>query len=253
MNAFGSVASAGRGRWQWFLWRDYRQLCDADPVAGGTAGDRECAVEQLMDAARGLGLALDPSTIRAWGAQQWRKVLATRKRLSRPSRQTGAQPQEFVYRHYLMYDDETTSNRWETERHRILRRTRRYIFVNLVPDEPFYARSEGYTWASTLLVDTIALEGGRAVTHRQFRWSKFNLSPTPPACLDQDPPCSCPAELAASLELLGLSWPFTAPQLRAAYRRASLEHHPDRGGTTATMQALNEAHERLAMALAGRR
>jgi hypothetical protein len=157
-----------------------------------------------------------------------------------------------------MYDDETTSNRWETERHRILLRTRRYIIVNLEPDDPFYARSEGYTWGGMLLVDTIALdrfalEGGRAVTHRKFGWSEFSLSPTRPAGIDQNPPCSCPAELAASLELLGLSWPFTAPQLRAAYRRASLEHHPDRGGTTATMQALNVAYERLAMALAGGR
>lgn len=51
------------------------------------------------------------------------------------------------------------------------------------------------------------------------------------------------------VRLLGLEAPVTLGNLKAAYRKASLAHHPDRGGSTSTMQAVNRAftafHETL--------
>lgn len=37
----------------------------------------------------------------------------------------------------------------------------------------------------------------------------------------------------------------TLDELKAEYRRLSLKHHPDRGGDTATMQAINAEHDEL--------
>lgn len=37
----------------------------------------------------------------------------------------------------------------------------------------------------------------------------------------------------------------TLDELKAAYRRLSMKHHPDRGGDTATMQEINAEHDEL--------
>jgi hypothetical protein len=46
---------------------------------------------------------------------------------------------------------------------------------------------------------------------------------------------------AEALAVLGLSDPVRRPEIKAAYRRLVMRHHPDRGGDTATLQRLNEA------------
>ena len=47
-------------------------------------------------------------------------------------------------------------------------------------------------------------------------------------------------------ELLGVSPDATADEIRFAYHKLSLVHHPDRGGNTATFQQLHYAYETLA-------
>lgn len=61
-----------------------------------------------------------------------------------------------------------------------------------------------------------------------------------------------PRPSAESLELLGLAWPCTPPELTAAYRERSRRHHPDRGGDTDMMTKINRAREDVSAAL-GRR
>jgi hypothetical protein len=39
--------------------------------------------------------------------------------------------------------------------------------------------------------------------------------------------------------------PATAEELKAAYRKLAMKHHPDRGGDTATMQAINDEYDTL--------
>lgn len=49
---------------------------------------------------------------------------------------------------------------------------------------------------------------------------------------------------------LGLSkWPVTADELRDAYRKLALEHHPDRGGRTTNFLSLQRAHDAAKAAL----
>ena len=53
------------------------------------------------------------------------------------------------------------------------------------------------------------------------------------------------SQYSAACGMLGLSLQFTKEELRAAYRKAALANNPDKGGNTATMQAINAAHDYL--------
>lgn len=48
-------------------------------------------------------------------------------------------------------------------------------------------------------------------------------------------------EREAALASLGLSDPVSDAEIKAAYRRLIMQHHPDRGGDTRRVQELNEA------------
>uniref|UniRef100_A0AB39TZY2 J domain-containing protein n=1 Tax=Aeromonas phage vB_AdhaM_G2 TaxID=3238786 RepID=A0AB39TZY2_9CAUD len=50
---------------------------------------------------------------------------------------------------------------------------------------------------------------------------------------------------AVAMKALGLTGKFTDDQLKAAYRKAAKDNHPDRGGSTEKMQAVNQAYEEL--------
>ena len=52
-------------------------------------------------------------------------------------------------------------------------------------------------------------------------------------------------DVPEGLRLLNLDQQFDFEDLRAAYRRAALRHHPDRGGSNEQMVEVNRAYERL--------
>jgi hypothetical protein len=52
-----------------------------------------------------------------------------------------------------------------------------------------------------------------------------------------------------ALAVLGLSWPCTAGEVKAAYRRLALASHPDRGGSAEGFRQVREAYERVAGAI----
>lgn len=56
-------------------------------------------------------------------------------------------------------------------------------------------------------------------------------------------------EAPVAARVLGLPWPCSAAELKAAWRRAALASHPDRGGTDEAFRTAKEAHETLAAAL----
>ena len=46
-------------------------------------------------------------------------------------------------------------------------------------------------------------------------------------------------------QILGLSGSYSAAQVKSSYRKMSLKHHPDRGGSTEMMKKVNAAYEML--------
>lgn len=100
--------------------------------------------------------------------------------------------------------------------------------------------------------------GGRDIWQRSGRWSSAPYihveEPQPPRRPAQPPPSTemivSPAAKALdyfqeSLELLGISESeaLTAERLKAAYRRASLAVHPDKGGSPEAFDAVRRAYQ----------
>ena len=46
-------------------------------------------------------------------------------------------------------------------------------------------------------------------------------------------------------QILGLSGKYSAAQVKSSYRKMSLKHHPDRGGSTEMMKKVNVRRLRL--------
>lgn len=57
------------------------------------------------------------------------------------------------------------------------------------------------------------------------------------------------AEAPAAASVLGLAWPCTVVEFKAAWRRAVKTAHPDQGGTAEAFRAAKAAHDTLAAAL----
>jgi len=50
-------------------------------------------------------------------------------------------------------------------------------------------------------------------------------------------------KLSEAIKILELSAPFSAMAAKLAYRKLAMVHHPDKGGSVAKMQELNEAYK----------
>lgn len=51
--------------------------------------------------------------------------------------------------------------------------------------------------------------------------------------------------MSAPHEVLGVSSEATDDEIRAAYKRAAMKHHPDRGGSPEAFQAVQDAYAAL--------
>jgi hypothetical protein len=58
-------------------------------------------------------------------------------------------------------------------------------------------------------------------------------------------PVGCPPHLHAHLEVLGVRWPCTREEVRAAYRTLARQHHPDRFGEHEEFKRVQAAYERI--------
>jgi hypothetical protein len=70
---------------------------------------------------------------------------------------------------------------------------------------------------------------------------------TPPTSSVKSPPGKPPA----AADVLGLTWPATIEEIKAAYRRLAKQNHPDLGGDLLQFQQIQDAYQQL-MAVVGR-
>lgn len=123
-----------------------------------------------------------------------------------------------------------------------LRETQQYRGYR--PGWVWYQLQQRYRWFSLedlqLIADVLDYRSGW-VYHQFKEWGPPQSSPPPPPV---------PTKLRQALELLGLKLPITEPTLKRAYRRLSIETHPDTGGSHEAFLHINQAYEYLKETLA---
>lgn len=239
-NTFFAVASLGKERWYWVVWPSLDMLqsgVSVQHLADGYERTKAEAVDRALEVAGMDG---------EWVAAKYAK--AYHRQASRERRTGGAQGYEngptampgkleFVY-HDIQ--DKRTKN-WRSVPHRVVRKTRKYVYINQSPYDP---DSLTGTWldhdAPTFRLnrDMLEREGYAFV----------------PVTADIDDPLffTIPyqervAQYAhgsfACLDRLGLSFPCSIAEVKAAYRELAKRAHPDHGGSHDEFLALQAAYE----------
>jgi hypothetical protein len=172
-------------------------------------------------------------------ARYWNRLKVQEKRQSNPKGPDEAEVRRFIFAHAISeYDG---CEYWVA--YPILKITAKRIFVGRdsheVGEEDGLARPHD-PMAESASLDRAEFEReGRIYCHKWREVFHQNLP---------GPSRSAPnAMIEQSLLVLGLTWPATPGEIRAAYRRRSLVAHPDTGGSDEEFRRVHEAYELCAV------
>ena len=190
-------------------------------------------VEEAERAARSACPEARTTTNRT--AQHFPKLKVHEKRLANPKGPGGAEVRRFVYAlHTSDYDGQ---DYWVA--YPIKKVTAQRLFIGrdskLVGGEDRLARPYDPLEECASLDRAEFERRGEVYCHK---WREFFYRELP------GPSRSAPnAVIERALSVLGLAWPATPDEIRAAYRRRSLVAHPDTGGTDDEFRRVHEAYE----------
>ncbi len=232
-NSFFAVTSLGKDRWYWVVWPSLEQVQSgelAQPhLAHGYEKTKAEAVERALDAAGHQAKWLDAKYARQYHQQQQSAAKGSRASSSPVSL-------EFLYRDVQEPDSED----WFSVPHRVARKTAKYVYVEQRPYEP---EKRTGTWEDES-VPTFRL------SRKMLEEEGYALTPV----LDIDDPLFFTAPIQERLLLytrqppkcftiLGLDFPCTKAEVRAAYRKLAMQRHPDQGGDPSQFLELQAAYE----------
>ena len=156
--------SLGKNRWQWVVFKGL--LCDEEPIASGiavSAGAAEKEAEKAVGPVRATG---------GWAAQAYRRKRLAIERSQKFSNGQGASPVEYVYRCYRYYSDYDGEGHDVIEKHRIVKRTKKRIFVDKDEFQPGVELNGDWRdyVQSTLVLDRHEFEAHGMATWRSRGW-----------------------------------------------------------------------------------
>jgi hypothetical protein len=226
---FFAITSLGKDRWYWVVWPSLEMhRSSGKPVQHVAEGYERTKAEAVERALKVAGMQGE------WVAARYATQYHRRRR-SRGEQMPGTVE--------VLYHDvqDGATGLWRSVAHRVVRKTRKCVYVERRPYEP--ERLTG-GWldhgAPTLRLDRAMLEReGYAFV---------------PLTADVDDPLFFTApygervtqyagQSAACFSLLGLPFPCTVAEVRAAYRTLAKRVHPDRGGSHDEFLQLQAAYE----------
>jgi hypothetical protein len=238
---FFAVASLGKTRWYWIVWPSLRELQESkEPllhIAEGYEKTKAEAVEKALEMA---------GRYATWIAAKYASAYHRNSRTGLPRRgnraRTAESPvilvaDEFLYRDIF----EASSRQWISVPHRVVRKTRKYVYVEQSPHSPHDLAA---SWLDgeppTYRLDRQALD------QEGYAFIPATSSPS-----DQVDPLFYRDEhmklsgdhLPKCLGVLNLSWPWTVKDVQEAYRKLVRSAHPDGGGSHDQFLELQAAYE----------
>jgi hypothetical protein len=209
--AFFAVTSLGKNRWYWVVWPSLEMVQSAESgshVAEGYERTKAAAVDRALEVAGMHG---------EWIAAKYAKAYHRNHSRKRRSPESLA----FLYRDV----QEGPTGGWHLVPHRVTKRTRKYVYVEQQPYEP------GRLTGSWLARDAPTFRLDRAMLEEKG----YGFVPV---TADVDDPLffTVPYRervvqsgglLPACLGLLGLSFPCTVAEVKAAYHKLAKHVHPD--------------------------
>ena len=235
-----SRCTIGKNRWFWIVIED---LC-GEPIAQGISRSSDDALAEAEQRCGSLRQVHATSAKAHWEKQ--RAMI----RQQTTANGNDASPMQFVYRCYWDYSEYDSSQYEVIERHCIVKKTKKRIFVeDKAFDEHRAASGDWMDYAqSTFVLDRREFEStGKA--KRSGRWRVHRTYYADPALFHAERGRSA---RPACLEVLDLPTDATIAQVKAAYRRLSRAMHPDAGGTDHDFVRMRENYEDALKLAAGR-
>jgi hypothetical protein len=236
---FVAITSLSKNRWYWIVWPSLDEIRASDEpllhVGEGVEKTKSEAVERALEMA-GNGAE--------WIAAKYARIHHSNKTNGKRRRASHRTPEDsitlkmddFLYRD--VYD--VQSRQWVPVPHRVVRRTRKYIFIEQQPYSPGEVTGSWFDQgAPTFRLDRQMLdrEGYAFIPAtayvedaEEIYFSSEYSQPT------ESVQIKC-------LQILNLSVPCTEAEVKGAYRKLVKSAHPDGGGSQEQFLALQEAYE----------
>ena len=236
---FFAITSLGKERWYWVVWPSLDEIRNSEEPLLQIGEGYETTKAEAVEKALALGgkLAVGIAAKYARTFHQGKTSVNRRGPNSRTDESSKAPKMaEFLYRD--VYD--TERKQWVAVRHRVVKRTKKSVFVEQRP----YAPSElTGTWLDS-----------NTVTFRLDRWllehEGYAFVPATAYVGDAEefyftdertkvteiPQVKC-------MQVLNLTWPCTEADVKGAFRKLVKSAHPDGGGSHEQFLALQEAYD----------
>jgi uncharacterized protein (DUF433 family) len=236
-HTFFAITSLGKNRWYWVVWPSLEMLQSGKSiqhVADGYERTKAQAVDQALEVA-----GMHGEWVAAKYARQYHRQ--RRKRAKGQEQGTGSTVAPVALEFLYQYVRDASTGQYLSVPHRVVGMTEKTVTVEQRAHDP--ERLTG-SW----------LDHGSPI----FRLSRTMLEQEgyalAPVTADVDDPLFFAAPYQegvaqhahrslACFELLKLSFPCTASEVKAAYRRSVKSIHPDQGGSHDEFLALRKAYE----------
>ena len=226
---FFAIASVGKNRWYWVVWPSLAMLQAgeaAQHLAAGIAPSKAEAVDEALEIA-----GIDGEWVAAKYAKDYHRQTRRQQRGEADSA-TAPTLIEFLYQD--VQDPE--SEAWYSVPHRIIRKTPKYIFVEKARYDPHHQTGSWLNHkTATWRLDRglLEAEGYALAPIGDIEDPLFFTAPY------QDRTDAAPACFAQ----LGLDFPASQAQVKAAFRQRAKVVHPDQGGDHESFLRLKAAYE----------
>jgi hypothetical protein len=234
-----SRCSIGKKRWQWVVFKGL--LCDEEPPASGIADSADAAkkeAEEAVGAVRATG---------GWAARGYRRKQLAVERSRKISAGQSTSPIEYAYRCHRYCSDYDGKAHDVIEKHRIVKRTKKRIFVDKDEFRPG-AQLNG-DWRdyvrSNFVLDRHDFETHGVANRRSRGWWDHERYYSDPAIYFAERALAARPECFVVLDVPADA---TEAEIAAAYRRLASKTHPDVGGNAEEFKRIHRAFEQ-AMAI----